>query len=66
MLKAKEMDLTQGNLFKQIIIFSLPILAIHLLQLFFNTADTFVLGIFLPEEIKTAAVGGVGANNSTN
>ncbi|MCQ2387880.1 MAG: MATE family efflux transporter [Clostridia bacterium] len=64
MLKAKEMDLTQGNLFKQIIIFSLPILAIHLLQLFFNTADTFVLGIFLPEEIKTAAVGGVGATNS--
>lgn len=50
-------DLTQGPLLKQIITFSLPLIATAILQLLFNTADTIVVGRWggnTPEECETA------------
>ena len=59
-------DLTNGNLFKQILFFALPLLATNILQLVFNTADTIVVGRWggdTPEacEIALAAVGSSGS-----
>lgn len=53
-------DLTQGSIVKQIILFSLPIIGSMLLSLFFNTADTAVLGLFCGDN----AVAGAGCNGS--
>jgi len=40
----KTKDLTSGPIFKQILLFSLPLMASSVLQLLFNTADTIVVG----------------------
>lgn len=60
-MRTLENDLTKGNLFKQIILFVLPIIGLNILQNLFNTADTIVLGNFVPEEIATTAVAAVGS-----
>ena len=59
-------DLTEGNIFKQIILFALPLIATSVLQLLFNTADTIVVGRWggqteADREIALAAVGSCGA-----
>lgn len=64
--KKKTPDLTSGNLFKQILLFALPLMATNILQLIFNTADTIVVGRWggdTPEacEIALAAVGSSGS-----
>ena len=64
--KKKTPDLTSGNLFKQILLFALPLMATNILQLVFNTADTIVVGRWggdTPEacEIALAAVGSSGS-----
>lgn len=51
-------DLTQGNLLKQILLFTLPIIATGVLQLLFNTADLIV--------VKTASDTAGGAVSATN
>ncbi|MCM1533623.1 MAG: MATE family efflux transporter [Corallococcus sp.] len=40
-----EMNLTEGSIFKKLIIFALPLMATNILQLLFNVADVAVLGI---------------------
>ncbi len=55
-----EMDMTSGALLGKIIMFSLPLIASSLLQVFFNAADTVVLGRFAGTE-ALAAVGSVGS-----
>lgn len=64
MSRSRELDLTKGSIFKELIIFALPILGINILQLLFNTADTVVLGRFASPERATLAVGAVGATAS--
>ena len=41
-----EMDMTTGNLFKKILVFSLPLLLSGILQLLYNAADLVVCGKF--------------------
>ncbi len=55
-----EMDLTSGNLFKKIFIFSLPIILSGLLQLLYNATDLVVCGKFGSEN----SVGAISATNA--
>ena len=57
-----EKDLTKGNLFKQIILFALPLIFTSVLQQLFNTADIAVLGKFSSR--GNDAVAGVGSTAS--
>lgn len=64
--KQTHRDLTEGNIFKQIILFAMPLIATSVLQLLFNTADTIVVGRWggsteAEREIALAAVGSCGA-----
>ncbi|MBO7273506.1 MAG: MATE family efflux transporter [Clostridia bacterium] len=64
--KQTHKDLTEGNIFRQIILFALPLIATSVLQLLFNTADTIVVGRWggdteAEREIALAAVGSCGA-----
>ena len=61
MVKAhkNEMDMTSGNLFKKIFLFSLPIILSGLLQLLYNAADLIVCG-------KFGSGHSVGAISATN
>ena len=54
------MDLCKGPLFKQIILYSLPILGMLLLQLSFNLADLIVVG-----KCSVNGANSVGAIGST-
>lgn len=54
------MDMCSGPLFKKILIFALPIMAMNLLQLLFNAADMVVAGRFSGKE-ALAAVGATGS-----
>ncbi|MDT8719458.1 MATE family efflux transporter [Clostridium sp. 19966] len=56
----RNMDMSSGPLFKKIFIFSLPIMAMNILQLMFNTADMVVVGHFSGSK-ALAAVGSTGA-----
>ena len=56
-----EMDMCNGNLFLKIIIFSLPIMAMGFLQLFFNAADLLIVTNF---STNTDALGAVGSTSS--
>lgn len=55
-----EMDMTSGNLFKKIFLFSLPIILSGLLQLLYNAADLVVCGKFGSDH----SVGAISATNS--
>ena len=57
---AASVDLTQGPLFKRIIIYTLPIIATGLLQLLFNAADLVVVG----NSTNDTALPAVGATGS--
>ena len=57
--KSNEIDVTKGNLIANIFIFSLPIMAMNILQLLFNAADMIVVGRFAGVE-PFAAVGATG------
>ena len=54
------MDMTSGNLFKKIFLFSLPIILSGLLQLLYNAADLVVCGKFGSEH----SVGAISATSS--
>ena len=55
------MDLTQGNLLKQILLFTLPIIATGVLQLLFNTADLIIV-----KSASETASGAVSATHALN
>ena len=62
MTSRHEMNLTEGSIFKKLIIFALPLIATNILQLLFNAADVAILGIFVQEgDNAVAAVGATGA-----
>ena len=46
-IKDNNMDMCSGPLFSKILIFALPIMAMNILQLLFNTADMVVVGRWL-------------------
>ncbi len=53
-------DLTQGPLFKQIVLFTIPLMLTGILQTLYNAADMIVLGVFA----SSTAMGSVGACGS--
>lgn len=60
-VKKHEIDMCSGNLFKKIIIFSLPLAAMGMLQLFYNAADLLVVSNFGNQEGALGAVGSTSA-----
>jgi putative MATE family efflux protein len=58
--KNYDIDMCSGPLFKNILIFALPIIAMNILQLLFNAADMITVGRFSSRE-ALAAIGATGA-----
>ena len=61
--KSEAKDLTGGNLWKNIILFSLPLIASNLLQVLFNLSDMAIVGNFA--ENGANAMGSVGSTTMT-
>lgn len=59
-VKTKTVDMTGGNLLKNIWVFSLPLMLTNFLQMLFNAADTVVVGRFAGQQ-ALAAVGATGS-----
>ena len=57
--RGKDVDMTQGNITRHIILFALPLLAGNIFQQMYNMVDTWVVGKFVSNEAY-AAVGSVG------
>lgn len=58
--KTRDKDMCNGPIFGKIVLFSLPIMAMNVLQLMFNAADLIVIGRFSGKE-SLAAVGATGS-----
>ena len=56
MQKSYEIDATKGPLFKQILIFAVPLACANVMQLLFNAIDLMIVGMFAGDN-ATAAVG---------
>ena len=54
-----DMTMTEGNIFRQLLLFSLPLLAGNFFQQCYNTVDSIVLGNFVGRS-ALAAVGTTG------
>lgn len=54
------LDLTEGSILKKLLLFSLPLMASSVLQLFFNAADVIVVGNYAGDN-SLAAVGSNGS-----
>lgn len=60
-----DVNLTEGSIFKKLVIFSLPFIATNVLQLLFNAADVAVLGVFIKDVDRAdSAVAAVGSTGS--
>lgn len=57
--RAKDVDMTQGNITRHIIQFALPLLIGNIFQQLYNTVDTWVVGNYVSNE-AFSAVGTVG------
>ena len=57
----KDVQITEGKILPNMIKYSLPIMLTNILQLFYNSADMFVLNKFCVDENATASVGCTGA-----
>ncbi len=58
------MDLTEGVIWKQVLVFAIPLLGSSLIQQLYNTADAFIVGRYVGDS-ALAAVGG-SASSITN
>ena len=56
----KKIDITQGSLWKNIIIFSIPLMCSQVLEILFNMTDVAVVGRFASYE----ALGSVGSTTA--
>lgn len=56
----KQTDLIEGNIFKALLLFAVPLLIGNLFQQLYNTADSYVVGNF----VDTNALAAVGASAS--
>ncbi len=54
MARSRVVDLTEGNIGKQVLIFSLPILTGYILQTVYNNADSLVAGNYIGKEALAA------------
>lgn len=54
--KNTDTDMTQGPIFRQLLIFSLPLLVGNLLQQLYNTVDSIITGIYIGKD-ALAAIG---------
>ncbi len=62
MATGKTLDMTTGPFLKKIILFSVPIIISGLLQIFFNAADTVIVGQFSADgDFAVSAVGSTGS-----
>ncbi len=59
LLKRRDINLTEGPIFKNVLLFAIPIILSGVLQLLFNAADVIVVGRFAGEA-ELAAVGSNG------
>lgn len=59
MRKKRDVDMTQGNITRHIIMFAIPLLIGNLFQQMYNTVDTWVVGNYVSNE-AFSAVGTVG------
>ncbi len=59
-MRTEYADMTEGPLFKKIVLYTIPIILTGILQLLFNAADLVVVGRFCGS-ISVAAVGATGA-----
>lgn len=59
-MKKTTLDLTNGNITKQLLLFTLPILIASAFQQLYNTADTMIVGNYLGDE-ALAAIGATTA-----
>ncbi len=57
-------DLTHGSIFKKMLLYALPLMATNILQVFFHSADVFVLGLCLDGDLGDLAMAAVGANGT--
>ena len=57
--RRRDVDMTQGSIFRHLIMFSIPLLAGNVFQQFYNMVDTWVVGNYVSNE-AFAAVGSVG------
>lgn len=60
-MKQKNLDMTQGNPIRLIILFSIPMLIGSIFQLMYNMADTVVVGRYVGKD----ALAAIGATSST-
>jgi putative MATE family efflux protein len=58
-MASKSLDMTKGNLWKQIFVFSLPLMLSNFLQVLFNLSDIIVVGQFG----KKNSIGAVGSTS---
>lgn len=58
--KARSLSMTKGSLFKNIFLFSLPLMLSNVLQVLFNMSDVAVVGRFGPD----SALGAVGSTTT--
>ncbi|MBQ9806775.1 MAG: MATE family efflux transporter [Clostridia bacterium] len=64
LLSGKRIDATQGNLFKSIILYAIPLILSTLIQQCFNSVDLIVLGQMTTDSNATASVGATSAITS--
>ncbi|MBQ2734454.1 MAG: MATE family efflux transporter [Clostridia bacterium] len=57
--KKQEVDMTQGSIFRHLLMFALPLLIGNVFQQFYNMVDTWVVGNYVSNE-AFSAVGSVG------
>ncbi len=60
MSKIKNMDMTNGSIFKKLFLFALPFMIMNVCQMLFNMADVAIVGIFVDDN----AVAAVSSNAS--
>ncbi len=60
LLQKKEVDLTEGSVFRKVIAFALPLVLSNILQALYNAADMVVVGLFAGD-LPLGAVGATSA-----
>ena len=61
--QSKKRDFTEGPIFKNMLLYTIPVILTSLLQICYNMADNIVVGRYSGEEFALAAVGATGPLN---
>lgn len=65
-MKNTQIDLTEGPIFKKLMIFTLPILAGNIVTQFYNVADSMIVGQFIGSDALAAVAASNPSNNIIN